>query len=87
MVGYTLNSKTLSSIWDPKFQNLNAQSEVIFDKDRNALKLCQHGINVIDIFGLPEDEEYVKETDTGDEPLQAQDTGDDPLRGQGSQPR
>jgi hypothetical protein len=30
---------------------------------------CQHGSNEIDIFGLSEDEEYVEETDTGDEPL------------------
>jgi len=30
---------------------------------------CQHGRNEIDLFGLPGDEEYVKETDTGDEPL------------------
>jgi hypothetical protein len=31
--------------------------------------LCQHGSNEIDMFGLPEDEENVEETDTGDEPL------------------
>jgi len=30
---------------------------------------CQHGSNKIDMFGLPEDEEYVEETDTGDELL------------------
>jgi len=29
----------------------------------------QHESNEIDMFGLPEDEEYVEETDTGDEPL------------------
>jgi len=30
---------------------------------------CQHGSNEIEMFGLPEDEEYVEETDPGDEPL------------------
>jgi len=35
---------------------------------------CQHGSNEIDIFGLPEDEEYVEEIDTGDEPLGGQDS-------------
>jgi len=38
---------------------------------------CPHVSNEIDIFGVPEDEEYVDEIDTGDEPL----------RGQDSQPR
>jgi len=32
--------------------------------------LCQLGPNEIDMFVLPEDEEYVKETDTRNEPLQ-----------------
>jgi hypothetical protein len=35
---------------------------------------CQNGSNEIDIFGLQEDEENVKETDTGDEPLRGQDS-------------
>jgi hypothetical protein len=30
--------------------------------------LCQHESNEIDIFELPEDQEYVEGTDTGDEP-------------------
>ena len=30
---------------------------------------CQHGSNEIDMFELPEVEEYVEEADTGDEPL------------------
>jgi hypothetical protein len=30
---------------------------------------CQPESNEIDMFGLSEDEEYVEETDTGDEPL------------------
>ena len=32
--------------------------------------LCQYGTNKIEKFRSPEDEEYVKETDTRDEPLQ-----------------
>ena len=34
---------------------------------------CQHGSNEIDMFGIPEDKEYVEETDTGHEPLRGQD--------------
>jgi hypothetical protein len=69
MVGYTHHSKTLWRIWDPKFQKGNAQSEVVFDEERNAHMSCQAGRNEIDMFGLPEDEGYVDEKDTGDEPL------------------
>jgi len=69
MVGYAHDSKKLWRIWDPEFQRVKAQSEVVFDKERNAHMSCQHGSNEIDMFGLPEDEEYVEETDTGDEPL------------------
>jgi hypothetical protein len=74
MVGYTHDSKTLCRIWDPEFQKVKAQSEVIFDEERNAHMPCQHGSNQVDIFGLPEDEEYVDEIDTGDEPLRGQDS-------------
>jgi len=73
MVAYTHDSKTLWRIWDPEFQEVKAQSEVVFDKERNAHMSCQHGSNEIDIFGLPEDEEYLEETDTGDEPLRGKD--------------
>jgi len=65
MVGYTHDSKTLWRIWDPKFRKVKAQSEVVFDEERNAHMLCQHGSNEINMFGLSEDEEYVDETDTG----------------------
>ena len=74
MVGYTHDLETLWRIWDPEFQKVKAQSEVILDKERNAPMSCQHGSNEIDIFGLREDEEYVKETDTGDELLPGQDS-------------
>ena len=65
MVGYTHDSKTLWRIWDPEFQKVKAQSEVVFDEERNAHMLCQHGSNEIDMFVVSEDEEYVDETDTG----------------------
>jgi len=74
MVGYTYDSKTLWRIWDPEFQNVKAQSEVVFEEERNAYMSCQHGSNEIDIVGLPEDEEYVDEIDTGGEPLRGQDS-------------
>jgi len=68
-VGYTHESKSLWRIWDPEFQRVKTQAEVVFDEERNAHMSCQHGSNEIDMFGFPEDEQYVKETDTGDEPL------------------
>jgi len=69
IVGYTHDSKTLWRLWDPEFQRVKTQSEVVFDEERNAHMSCQHESNEIDIFELPEDEEYVEESDTGDEPL------------------
>jgi len=69
MAGYTLDSKTLWKLWDPEIQRVKAQSEVIFDEDKNAHISSQHDSNEIDMFELPEDEEYVEETDTSDEPL------------------
>jgi hypothetical protein len=69
MVGYTHHSKTLWRIWDPECQKVKAKSEVVFDEERNVHMSCQAGRNEIDMFGLPEDEEYVDEKDTGDEPL------------------
>jgi hypothetical protein len=57
MIGYTHHSKMLWRIWDPEFLKVNTQSEVVFDKQRNAHMSCQHESNEIDIFGLPEDKE------------------------------
>jgi len=70
--GYVHDSERLWRIWDLKFQRVKAQSEVIFDEERNAHMFCQHGCNEINIFGLPKDKEYVEETDTGHEPLRGQ---------------
>jgi hypothetical protein len=36
MVGYVHDSTTLWTIWDPPFRVVGSQSDVIFDKERNA---------------------------------------------------
>jgi len=41
----------------------------MFYEERNVNMLCHHERDEIDMLGVPEDEQYVKETDTGDEPL------------------
>jgi len=55
IVGYTHDSTTLWRIWDPNIQVVRAQSEVIFDEERNAYVSCT--TDGIDIFGLPENAE------------------------------
>jgi hypothetical protein len=72
MVGYTHDSTTLCRIWDPNFQVVRAQSEVIFDEERNAYVSCT--TDGIDIFGLPENAEYIEELHTGDGLLRTQNT-------------
>jgi len=47
-------------IWDPEFRRVKPQSEVVFDEERDAHILCQHGSSEIDVIGLPEAEEYVE---------------------------
>jgi len=42
MVGYTHDSKTLWRIWDPEFQKVKAQSDVIINEERNGHMSCQH---------------------------------------------
>jgi len=46
---------------------VKGRSDVIFDEDSNAHIVIQHGSNVINWFGLPEDEGYVEEIETGDD--------------------
>jgi len=76
MTGYTHNSKTLWRVWDPEFQKMEALSDVIFDKERNAHMSCLHGSNETntDMFGLPGDGEYIEVMDTGDQPLWREDS-------------
>jgi len=42
MVGHTHNSKTLWRLSNPEFQRDKAQSEVVFDEERNAHMSCRH---------------------------------------------
>jgi len=74
MVGFTHDSNTLRGIWDRELQKVKTQSDVVFDEIRNAHMSCQHVTNEIDVFGLPEDEKYVEEIDTGDKPFLEQDS-------------
>jgi hypothetical protein len=60
MVGYTQNSTTIRRMWAPEFKAVKAQSEVIFDEDRNAHVSCLQG-NENDIFELPQETKYVEE--------------------------
>ena len=72
MVGYVQDSTILWRIWDPAFQIVRSQSNVIFDEERNTHASCQPGDHT-DIFELPEEMEYIEEIDSGDGVLQAQD--------------
>jgi hypothetical protein len=69
MVGHTHDIKMSCWIWDPEFQTVKTQSEGVFNEERIPQMSFQHGTNVIDMFGSPENEDYVKETDTNDVPL------------------
>jgi len=51
---------------------MKAQSELVFDEERNEHMSCQDGSNEIYIFVLPEDDNYVGEIDTAGEPLRGQ---------------
>jgi hypothetical protein len=44
--------------WDPNFQVVRAQLEVIFDEERNAYVACI--TDGIDFFGLPDNVEYIE---------------------------
>jgi len=77
MVGYVHDSTTLWRIWDPEHNTVKAQSDVIFDEERNAYiscpqsLLCKKGVHdndleettEIDIFGLLEEETHIEEID------------------------
>jgi len=51
-------------IWDAELKKVKAQSKVSFDEERKAYVSCQHACNEIDMFGLPEKEEYIQGIDT-----------------------
>jgi len=62
MVGYMHDSNTLLMIRDQAFQVVRSQSNVKCDKERNAHSSCLYG-NQTDIFELPEETEYIEETE------------------------
>jgi hypothetical protein len=78
MVGYVHDSTTLWRIWDPEHNTVKAQSDVIFDQDRNAYISCPQSlkrknlgemdqldeISDIDLFDQPQEEIQVEEIDT-----------------------
>jgi len=68
MVGYVHDLTTLWRIWDPAFRVVRSQSDVIFDKERNAHSSCLHGDRT-DIFELSEETEYVEKIETGGDGL------------------
>ena len=71
MVGYVHDSTTLWRIWEPAFQVVRSQSNVIFDKERNTHASCLPEEHT-DIFELLEETEYIEVIDHGDGLLQAQ---------------
>ena len=80
MVSYVQDSTTLWKIWDPAFQVVRSQWNVVFDEERNSYASCLPGDHT-DIFGPLEETEYIGEIDRGYGLLQTQDneTGGDGL--------
>jgi hypothetical protein len=72
MVSYIHDSTTLWRIWNPAFQVVRSQSNVIFDEERNTHTSCRLGDHT-DIFELPDKTKYIEEINSGDGFLQAQD--------------
>jgi len=77
MVGYVHDSTTLWRIWDPEHNTVKAQSDVIFDEERNAYISSPQSLQrkqgvyddepkemtEIDIFGLPQEETHIEDID------------------------
>jgi hypothetical protein len=77
MVGYVHDSTTLWRIWDLEHKTVKAQSDVIFDEERNAYISCPQSLKrkqgvhddepkvttEIDIFGLPQEGTYIEDID------------------------
>jgi len=73
MVGYVHDSTTLWRIWDPEHNTVKAQSDVIFDEDRNAYISCLQSlknssktdqlekITEIDLFDLLQEEIHIED--------------------------
>jgi len=79
MVGYVHDSTILWRIWDPKPNTVMAQSDVIFDEDRNPYILCPQSVKCknsgkiiqteeftkIDLFDLLQEEIHIEDIDLG----------------------
>jgi len=78
MVSYIHELTTLWRMWDPAFQVVRSQSNVIFDKERNPYASCLPRAQT-DILEQPEETEYIEEIDSGDGLLQNNKSGGDGL--------
>jgi hypothetical protein len=74
MVGYVHDSTTLWTMWDPAFQIVRTQLDVIFDEERNTQASRLHG-DQTDIFELREETEYVDEIEPGGDGLVCDNAG------------
>jgi len=72
MFGYVHDSTTHWGIWDPSFQVIRSQSNVIFDEERNTQASWLPGDHT-GILELPDETEYIEEIDSGDGLLHAHD--------------
>jgi len=61
MVGYVHDSTTLWRIWDPEHNTVKAQSDVIFDKDRNAYISCPQSLKCKNSNETEQPEEITEE--------------------------
>jgi len=69
MVSYIYDLTTHWRIWNPAFQIVRSQLNVIFDEERNAHSSFLHGYKT-DLFEQPGETEYAEEMETdGDELL------------------
>lgn len=69
VVEYALHSEILWKIWEPAFQQDKVKSQFIINEEYNVNMLCQPGSNELIMFKIPDDETYIEETYTRDEPL------------------
>ena len=63
MVGYVHDSTTTWKVWNPEFNAVRTQSDVIFDEERNAHISCPEPEEA-DPLGLPQEEVHVEVLDT-----------------------
>ena len=65
MVGYVHDSTTTWKVWDPEFNTVRTQSDVVFDEERNAHVSCPESPSQeADPLGLPQEEVHIEVFDT-----------------------